>query len=624
MTGNSKTETWLERQILLFPLVVILLSCASFLLGGHCAPWQWWGSVATMLALPFVARADRRVALSAGGLFLLTLGALFVCVRLSHDSYWVDAVAYHLPATRLLIDGWNPFTAATPDALGAAMQVDPEGMRLLHVLFLQKAVWVFNAVSFSFHGDAQSVTTPMEFYAFFMAAVALWRTLDTWRRPFRLLLVCALWTFCAGLSSEVLWIPSMTVVDDVCAMMIFSLMVAMARDLARRTVSWERLVPLTLLAVVAKSAGALACFVLWAFFAVVALVRARKSFGRTFLRFAAAGAGMAVYFAVVCASPYFTAWRDYDHPLYPMARAEADQPVYDFVSDLNLANQDFHEMGPVGYFVNAYVSPSLAQGYYRRKLHQEDYYPTCIYWQCMSLFAKEGDGIVATTLTTFPQRLAILAALAILLFLPGWRIVTAMALLALAASPGPLYGYLRYFKWVLVLPPFAVLALAASVWTKLEPRLGKVRLLRALPAVFAVVLGGAFACGAAQRAVQYLGEKRQVREFDAKRVYSSVMSQLHWDCNMKFFEVYSACTNPRHKVALPDPQAPVVWQEDGSRAGMNAFTLLAKRLPALQDVEVVPLTPELRAEIGSTLRYDPLLAVYVPVDAQAAEGESAP
>lgn len=611
--AKSGVATWFERQVLLFPLAVVLLASLSFFFGGRCAAWQWWTSVALALALPFAARADRRDALKAGGLFLVTLAALYGCIRLTRDSWWVDAVAYHLPATRLLIDGWNPFAAATPSALGAATQIDPNEMRLLHVLFLQKSVWVFNAVAFFFHGDVESVTTPLEFYAYLMTAVVLWRSLDSWHWPFRLLLVLALWVCCAGHSSEVLWIPAMTVVDDVCAMTIFALMVVMARDLVRRAVSWERLVPLTLLAIVAKSAGALSCFVLWTLFALIVLIRERRSFGRFFARFAVAGAGMAIYFAVACASPYFTAWRDYGHPLYPMARAEKDQPVYDFVSDINLANRDFHEMGPVGYFVNAYVSPTLAQGYYRRKLGLDDFHPTCIYWQCMELFAKEGDGIVATTLTTLSERIAIMAALVILLLLPGWRVVSAMALVMLVAAPGPLYGYMRYFKWAEMLMPFAALALGALVWEKCRPRLGRASLAVSVSlSVLAVAAGGSFLRGTVLRVMHDLDEKRQVREFAHKRVYSSVMSQMHWDCNLKFFELAKTVANPRHQVELPDPTAPVVWHEDGARAGMNAFKLLARKLPNLADVEVLPLTPEARAELGTSLRYDPLLAVYLP------------
>lgn len=607
----KKTWPWLERQILLFPLIVIFLACASFFFGGHCAAWQWWVSIALVLSLPFAARENWRTGAVSGGFFLLTLAVLYVAVQLTRDSWWVDAVAYHLPATQLLINGWNPFTDATPSALGAAMQVDPEEMRVLHVLFLQKAAWIFNAVAFFFHGDAQAVTVPIEFYAFFMASIVLWRTLDTWRWPFRLLLAFALWTFCAGHSSIVLWIPSMSVVDDVCAMMIFALMVAMTKDLSLRKVSWDRIVPLTLLAIAVKSAGGLACFVLWVFFAILFLVKNRHTFGRTFALFAAAAVGMTIYFAVTCASPYLTAYRDYGHPLYPMAQADPDQPTFDFVSDLNIATADFHEMSPIGLFVNAYISPTLAQAYYRYKLGREDFSPTCLYWQCMKLFAMDDDSISATTLTTLSQRLALLAAVAILLLLPGWRVMPAMILLMLLASPSPLYGYMRYFKWAEVLFPFAILALAAFAWTKFEPRIGKIRPLQAIPLALAIIFGGIFAYGMVTRAVQDVGEKRQVLSFAPKYIYSSVLSQFHWDCNMQFFALAGDSASPWNPVMAAMAQQKVLWQEDGARVGMNAFKLLAKRTPNLQTIEVRPLTPELREKLKGTLKFDPLLAVYV-------------
>ena len=30
-----------ERQVLVFPLFVVVLACASFLFGGTCAAWKW-------------------------------------------------------------------------------------------------------------------------------------------------------------------------------------------------------------------------------------------------------------------------------------------------------------------------------------------------------------------------------------------------------------------------------------------------------------------------------------------------------------------------------------------------------------------------------------------------------
>ena len=33
----------LERELLVFPLAVVLLATAAFWFGGKCAPWQTWG-----------------------------------------------------------------------------------------------------------------------------------------------------------------------------------------------------------------------------------------------------------------------------------------------------------------------------------------------------------------------------------------------------------------------------------------------------------------------------------------------------------------------------------------------------------------------------------------------------
>ena len=598
--------SWFERQVLAFPLVVILLACVTFFFGGRCAAWQWWTSVGIVLATPFVARADRRAGLVSGGLFLVALAALFACVRLTRDSYWVDAIAYHLPATRFLIDGWNPLEASTPSALAAAMSVDPAEMRVMHVLFIQKAVWIFNAVAFFFHGDVQSVTTPIEFYSFFMASVVLWRVLDSWRRPFRLLAVLALWTFCAGHSSEFAGIASMAVVDDVTAMCVFALMAAMARDLDRRTVSWDRLVPLSLLAVVVKAPGALACFALWTLFALVVLVRNRRGFGRAFARFAVVAVGIAVYFGVACASPYWTAYRDYGHPLYPLATVDEEKlPKTDFVADLNCGTADLDEMGPIGLFVNAYVSPSLAQGYYRRKLQREDFHPSCLNWRYIGAEKGEAGTAAETTLTDFSDRLKLLVAFAILLCLPGRRIFAAMAILIMVAVPSRTYGYLRYVKFAEMLLPFAGIALAELGCRKLDARFA-----RRLSVALSVAVTGWFAFGAVRRAVQEVSDKRYVRAFaPPARVYSSSFAPLHWTTFDKLAAFNGNCTSP--SLRIDTERYNRTFKEEPMRNGMTAFRTLAKRLPNLAKAEVLPLTFERRAEFAGRLRYEPLLAAYV-------------
>lgn len=61
-----KTFEW---QVLVFPLLVVLLACASFLFGGRCAAWQWWTAVAAVVAVPFARKERIRAALGSAGLF---------------------------------------------------------------------------------------------------------------------------------------------------------------------------------------------------------------------------------------------------------------------------------------------------------------------------------------------------------------------------------------------------------------------------------------------------------------------------------------------------------------------------------------------------------------------------
>lgn len=612
-----------ERQALLFPLIVIFIVSLTFIFGGHCAAWQWWVSVVLMLIFPFAVRTDRRAALASGGLFLLMLALMCICVLLTRDSYWVDAVAYHLPATRLLIEGWNPFTDATPATLGAAMNIDPEEMRMMHVLFLQKAAWFFNAAAFFCHGDWQSVTTPIEYYAFFMTAVVLWRTLSSWQWPFRLLLLFALWTFCAGHSSGVVNIASMTVVDDVCAMMVFALLVVMTQNLVRNEISWKRLIPLTLLAIVVKSSGGLACFVLWAFFAVVFLVRNRSAFGKILVRFVTTAIALTVYFAIVCASPYIAAYRDYGHPFYPIMTVDEEKlPTTDFILDLNMGTSDYNAMGPVGFFVNAYISPSLAQGYYRHKLGTEVFHPTCSYWRGESSFIADLGGDEETSPIRFADRAALWIAFAILLSLSGWRLLPAMAFLLLLVAPSHTYGYLRYFKWAEMLLPFAIIALSQFGWTKLGPFIEKWRAVRFIPLALAVVFSGIFGWSAVDRFKQDLEEKRYVREFvPPKYIYSSIYAPFHYGALLKMRHFAKSCTDPRQQIN-PIVKAHSGWRENSARVGMNSFKMLARRMPNLQKTEVLPLTSDIRDNPGVSMRYEPFLDVYVLDEHGVEQGNS--
>ena len=108
-----------ERELLIFPVAVTALTGLSFLFGGVCEAWQWWGCVVGVLAAGgILARRWKVVAVAVGG-FLLFLVGIWCVAGVALDSLWMDTLVYHAPAIRMLIQGWNPVQAATVEAVMA-------------------------------------------------------------------------------------------------------------------------------------------------------------------------------------------------------------------------------------------------------------------------------------------------------------------------------------------------------------------------------------------------------------------------------------------------------------------------------------------------------------------------
>ena len=100
---ESVLETF-ERQVLVFPLLVVLLACTSFLFDGRCAAWQWWTAGATVVLVPFSRRGHWRGALRAAGLFTFLMFAIRCLIPpLVWDSPAPsDMQSCHLPMIQLL------------------------------------------------------------------------------------------------------------------------------------------------------------------------------------------------------------------------------------------------------------------------------------------------------------------------------------------------------------------------------------------------------------------------------------------------------------------------------------------------------------------------------------------
>ncbi len=440
-----------ERQVLVFPLLVVILACASFLFGGRCAAWQWWTSVAAVVLVPFARRGRWREALVAAGMFALLLFALRCLIPpLIWDRFHCpDMPVYHLPMIQLLIEGWNPVADPMAEEITASLGLDLWGMAPLHVAFLPKTMAVFSAVAFTFVRDPYALAFPLPvvlWLGVLLSAVRMFRGFP------RLALVAAL---CFVLPMVVRRMP----VDLGLAFASCGLLLAMQDALRRKRVDWIALTVWCAWMMNLKLNGVLGAFVFCALFAIAKICRERKEWKSWIVRFAAFGATVAVLWGLVSWNPLGTSWKNYGHPLYPFKTIDAERfPIQDLTWDLEDGNDDFRAMGKMGCLAHAYVSPIATLAFYRWKTGRADFEPFCEWWA----WSEFPDGLV---------RAEIWLAFAILLLLPAGRLWGGGGLLLLVLVPDRMAGFTRYQPWLSALGCLAVVFAAEWVAARLQPRL---------------------------------------------------------------------------------------------------------------------------------------------------------
>ena len=110
-----------ERQILLFPVLVVLIVSVTFLFGGRCAAWHWWLSVLAVLTIPFTCSSCMSWdAVKSDCFFMMFLIIVWILSNVFIATGGHDQNIYHFPAIRMLSLGWNPVYSATPEALSSA------------------------------------------------------------------------------------------------------------------------------------------------------------------------------------------------------------------------------------------------------------------------------------------------------------------------------------------------------------------------------------------------------------------------------------------------------------------------------------------------------------------------
>lgn len=430
------------RQILVFPLLVVLLACLSFFFGGRTAAWQWWTAVGVVLLAPFLRIRRWKAALIAAGFFS---GVLVVLKGALPPALWdnagcIDVTTYHLPMAQLLIEGWNPVSDPLAEGIAARMGLDLWGMAPLHVAFLPKTLAVFAAVAYTFVGDPVGLTIPA--LAILWLGVALQAV-----RQFRGM---ARWAVVAALVWILPLVDKRMYADLSLAFASCGLLFALADALKRGRCDWLAAGIWTTWMATIKLNGVLAAVVFWSLFAGAMLWRERQEWRAWLGRFALLGLAVASLSAVVVWNPYMTSWRTYGHPLYPFKTADSERfPVQDPTWDMRYANDDYRDLGCAGLWLYHFVSPDWAVAAGRRLTGRENFTPKSPwYWsQYVNQNARRWLWVLFAVLLLHPRgRIWCLSGVLLTLFVPWEKI-----------------GYLRYQPWLSGLGCLAVALLCESL-----------------------------------------------------------------------------------------------------------------------------------------------------------------
>ena len=450
---RPETVAIFARQVLVFPFLVVLLACSSFLFGGRCASWQWWTAVAAVVAASFVRRDQRRAALQATGLFALLLFALRCLIPpLVWDRVDVlDMPVYHLPMVQLLIEGWNPVADPLAENITAALGLDLWGMAPLHVAYLPKTMAVFSAVAYTFIGDPYALTFPLP--------VLLW--LGVFLSGIRLFRGFVRWAFIVAIIFVLPMVVWQMPVDLSLAFASCGLLLAMEEALRRKECDWIAIGVWTAWMMNLKLNGVLAAFVFCVSFIAAKTWRERTEWKQWVGRFAAFGGTLILLWALISWNPLGTSWQSYGHPLYPFKTVDAELfPVKDLTWDLQGGNADYFKMDRAGLLAHAYLDPKMTIAFYRWKLGRKDFLPFGVWWGWDEF-------------PTARVRAGLWLMFALLLLLPKGRLWGLGGLSLLVLVPKSMIGFTRYQPWLWSLGCLATVFAAEWTERRLDYRLSK-------------------------------------------------------------------------------------------------------------------------------------------------------
>ena len=437
----------LEGPLLVFPVAVMAIVAVTFLFpGGRCGAWQWWLAVAGTVVWTYHRASTRRRGIVAVGSFLVALALLWLFSTVAVVEAGYDMLRCHVPAVRLLIEGWNPVWAGTPDGIRTATGIDPALLNSLHVVSMPKGVWYFAAAAWYFAGNPHNLLFPLLPLLFAGTSLVLLDVFRNLPRAWRAFAVAVL----AGCMPE--W---STPLDAALALCAVGLLASFWDWLRGGPWNALRIGAFTVLMAVSKPNGFVHASLFWVAAVAVGTVAGRfRPDWRIALR---TGLVSLALVATISVSPFVSSWAWFGHPLYPRFTAdEARYPAVNLTADFLDRNEDAAAMGHAGAWVNAYVSPLLARAYYRLRTGRADFFPESLTWAQTT--HEPG------TPTTIQMRTAF-CSLLLLLLLAGrqeGRFVALCLVAATCALPTEMIGYPRYVPWLFSATAFCLPILHAA------------------------------------------------------------------------------------------------------------------------------------------------------------------
>lgn len=429
----------MTRHLLVFPVAVVLLAFASFFFGGHCAAWQWWVAVVIAVASGFYRRPTRD-GVRGGLVFIGWVLVFWVGCGVIAGASWTDEVSYHFPAVRMLAGGWNPLIDCTPEEVLAVTGIAPGECWIDHIVYMPKIVWVFDAVAWFFTDDVFNPLAPILWFLFPSVVGRVWRSMRGVHLVWKLLAVPVIYCIVPNAAHTV---------DAVVALSAIGLLLSFEEILSDRGFDPLSLVAYSFWMMGSKTPGLLHGGFFWVVFLLFVMLKRRGELKRLMFVVVAS----ALLLVIANSTPYVTSIRDYGHPFYPKYSFDEKRfPVRDLTHDfITERNADAAQMGYLGSYVNAFISPSLARAWYRWRLDRPNFMP---YVRNFKHYPNDaGDGSCPTR-----RRMRCIFWISLVwLFLfaeRSWRIPSLCVLLCIGAAPLPMLGYIRYIPWWLAPPLF--------------------------------------------------------------------------------------------------------------------------------------------------------------------------